>query len=57
MRHRDLAWFGIRTMTLAPALFRTPMMERLPERAREVILRAAEFPVSRQGAMWLPSRD
>lgn len=32
-------------MTLAPALFSTPMMERLPEKAKKQILRSAEFPV------------
>ncbi|UZJ57106.1 hypothetical protein CBS101457_006426 [Exobasidium rhododendri] len=42
---RDLAWYGIRTMTLAPALFSTPMMKRLPEKAKKQILRSAEFPV------------
>lgn len=42
---RDLAWFGIRTMTLAPALFETPMMEKLPDRQRNAILRMSEFPV------------
>jgi NAD(P)-dependent dehydrogenase (short-subunit alcohol dehydrogenase family) len=43
---RDLARYGIRTMTLAPALFSTPMMERLPDKAKKQILRSAEFPVS-----------
>ena len=42
---RDLAWYGIRVMTLAPALFSTPMMESLPERAKAQILRSSEFPV------------
>lgn len=42
---RDLAWFGIRAMTLAPALFETPMMEKLPDRQRNAILRMSEFPV------------
>ena len=42
---RDLARFGIRICTLAPALFSTPMMERLPEKAKRQILRSAEFPV------------
>lgn len=32
-------------MTLAPALFSTPMMERLPEKAKRQILKSAEFPV------------
>ncbi|KAL9938111.1 hypothetical protein V8E36_002734 [Tilletia maclaganii] len=41
---RDLAWFGIRVMTLCPALFETPMTENLPQRARSNLLRNAEFP-------------
>lgn len=41
---RDLAWFGIRVMTLVPTLFETPMMENLPKRARDAILRTCEFP-------------
>lgn len=41
---RDLAWFGIRVMTLVPTLFETPMMSQLPKRAREAILRTCEFP-------------
>lgn len=41
---RDLAWFGIRVMTLVPTLFETPMMAQLPKRAREAILRTCEFP-------------
>ncbi|EPQ26886.1 uncharacterized protein PFL1_05521 [Pseudozyma flocculosa PF-1] len=42
---RDLAWFGIRSMTLTPALFSTPMMQQLPDRAKAQILKSAEFPV------------
>lgn len=41
---RDLAWFGIRVMTLVPTLFETPMMAQLPKRARQAILRTCEFP-------------
>ncbi|EST04984.1 Short-chain dehydrogenase/reductase SDR [Kalmanozyma brasiliensis GHG001] len=41
---RDLAWFGIRVMTLVPTLFETPMMSQLPDRARKAILRTCEFP-------------
>lgn len=41
---RDLAWFGIRVMTLVPSLFETPMMAQLPTRARNAILRTCEFP-------------
>lgn len=43
---RDLARFRIRIMTLVPALFSTPMMERLPDRAKREILKSAEYPVS-----------
>ncbi len=41
---RDLAWYGIRVMTLVPTLFETPMMAQLPKRAKEAILRTCEFP-------------
>ncbi|KAE8244777.1 hypothetical protein A4X13_0g6273 [Tilletia indica] len=41
---RDLAWFGIRVMTLCPALFETPMTENLPPRTRQNLLKNAEFP-------------
>ncbi|KAK0530483.1 hypothetical protein OC835_003995 [Tilletia horrida] len=41
---RDLAWFGIRVMTLCPTLFETPMTENLPPRARANLLKNAEFP-------------
>ncbi|KDN52492.1 NAD(P)-binding protein [Tilletiaria anomala UBC 951] len=42
---RDLAWYGIRVMTLAPALFSTAMTDTLPDRAKAKILQSAEFPV------------
>ncbi|KAK0553555.1 hypothetical protein OC846_002476 [Tilletia horrida] len=41
---RDLAWYGIRVMTLCPALFETPMTQNLPQRARQSLLKNAEFP-------------
>jgi NAD(P)-dependent dehydrogenase (short-subunit alcohol dehydrogenase family) len=41
---RDLAWYGIRTMTLAPALFSTNMSAQMPEKARKALLRQTEFP-------------
>ncbi|CAD6884832.1 unnamed protein product [Tilletia controversa] len=41
---RDLAWFGIRVMTLCPALFETPMTEHMPPRTRQTLLKNAEFP-------------
>lgn len=41
---RDLAWFGIRVMTLVPTLFETPMMTQLPGRARAKILTQCEYP-------------
>lgn len=45
---RDLAWFGIRTMTLAPALFSTPMADKMSEKAKKALGRQLEFPVSIQ---------
>lgn len=41
---RDLAWFGVRVMTLVPTLFETPMMMGLPDRARAKILSQCEYP-------------
>ncbi|PWN32221.1 NAD(P)-binding protein [Meira miltonrushii] len=41
---RDLAWFGIRTMTLAPALFSTPMADKMSEKAKKALGRQLEFP-------------
>lgn len=41
---RELAQFGIRVMTVAPGLFRTPLMEELPEAARETLASSIPFP-------------
>lgn len=42
---RDLAWYGIRVMSLAPALFSTAMTDQLPAKAKAQILKSAEFPL------------
>jgi 3-hydroxyacyl-CoA dehydrogenase / 3-hydroxy-2-methylbutyryl-CoA dehydrogenase len=36
---RDLSQFGIRVVTIAPGVFDTPLMQMLPEKARQDILR------------------
>lgn len=41
---RELAQFGIRVMTIAPGLFKTPMMEVLPEDVQESLGKAVPFP-------------
>jgi 3-hydroxyacyl-CoA dehydrogenase/3-hydroxy-2-methylbutyryl-CoA dehydrogenase len=41
---RDLASSGIRVVTIAPGLFNTPMMEGLPEAARESLAKQVPFP-------------
>ncbi len=41
---REFARFGIRVMTIAPGLFRTPMMEALPEKTIEGIVENIPFP-------------
>jgi NAD(P)-dependent dehydrogenase (short-subunit alcohol dehydrogenase family) len=41
---RELARFGIRCMTIAPGLFATPLMEALPQEAREVLGKSIPFP-------------
>lgn len=41
---RDLARHGIRVMTVAPGLFRTPMMAGLPGEVQESLGRAVPFP-------------
>ncbi|MHA6324519.1 SDR family NAD(P)-dependent oxidoreductase [Roseivivax sp. CAU 1753] len=41
---RDLAKLGIRVMAIAPGLFRTPMMEGLPDEVSEAIARNIPFP-------------
>lgn len=43
---RDLGRFGIRVMTIAPGIFRTPMSERLPKEALEAQTNLAAFPRS-----------
>ena len=41
---RELARVGIRVVAIAPGLFRTPMMEALPEEVTEGIVEAIPFP-------------
>src|SRR5512144_1366667 len=41
---RDLAQHGIRVCAIAPGLFATPLMDGLPEEARESLGRATPFP-------------
>ncbi|WP_409524892.1 3-hydroxyacyl-CoA dehydrogenase [Nitrincola sp. MINF-07-Sa-05] len=41
---RELADFGIRVMTIAPGLFKTPMMDALPEEAQRSLGEAVPFP-------------
>jgi NAD(P)-dependent dehydrogenase (short-subunit alcohol dehydrogenase family) len=41
---RDLARSGIRVMTIAPGIFRTPMMEGLPKDAQASLAAAVPFP-------------
>ncbi|HVO65561.1 MAG TPA: SDR family NAD(P)-dependent oxidoreductase [Syntrophales bacterium] len=41
---REFADYGIRVMTIAPGLFNTPMMEGLPEAARETLAKMPPFP-------------
>jgi NAD(P)-dependent dehydrogenase (short-subunit alcohol dehydrogenase family) len=41
---RDLAQFGIRVMTIAPGIFWTPMMDGLPQAARESLSQQVPFP-------------
>ena len=41
---RDLAQFRIRVMTIAPGLFRTPMLMGLPEEAQESLGRQVPHP-------------
>jgi 3-hydroxyacyl-CoA dehydrogenase / 3-hydroxy-2-methylbutyryl-CoA dehydrogenase len=42
---RDLARHGIRAVTIAPALFDSNMTRQLPEKARQSLGRAMEFPL------------
>jgi NAD(P)-dependent dehydrogenase (short-subunit alcohol dehydrogenase family) len=41
---RDLAQHGIRVCAIAPGLFATPLMDGLPEKARESLEQATPFP-------------
>ncbi|WP_350560913.1 SDR family NAD(P)-dependent oxidoreductase [Psychrobacter sp. CAL346-MNA-CIBAN-0220] len=41
---RELARHGIRVMTIAPGVFATPMMESIPEKAREQLEAAVPYP-------------
>ena len=41
---RELARHGIRVMTIAPGVFATPMMEAIPEKAREQLESAVPYP-------------
>jgi NAD(P)-dependent dehydrogenase (short-subunit alcohol dehydrogenase family) len=41
---RELAAFGIRVMTIAPGIFRTPMLDAIPEPARSALTRQVPFP-------------
>ena len=43
---RELAEYGIRVLTIAPGLFETPMLARLPEKARTSL--AAQVPHPRR---------
>ncbi len=41
---RELAGHGIRVMTIAPGVFATPMMESIPEKAREQLEAGVPYP-------------
>lgn len=41
---RELAQFGIRVLTLAPGLFRTPLMEELPQEVQDSLGASIPFP-------------
>ncbi|WP_163576175.1 3-hydroxyacyl-CoA dehydrogenase [Halomonas faecis] len=41
---RELARHGIRAMTIAPGLFKTPLMEALPEEAQQSLAASIPFP-------------
>ncbi len=41
---RELARFGIRVLTVAPGLFRTPLLEQLPEEVQEALGNSIPFP-------------
>lgn len=41
---RDLSWYGIRTVSICPTIFETPMSKGMPDRARKLTLKSTEFP-------------
>jgi NAD(P)-dependent dehydrogenase (short-subunit alcohol dehydrogenase family) len=41
---RDLARNGIRNMTIAPGIFRTPMMDSLPQTVQDSLAASIPFP-------------
>jgi NAD(P)-dependent dehydrogenase (short-subunit alcohol dehydrogenase family) len=41
---RDLAGLGIRVMTIAPGIFRTPMMAAMPQEVQDSLARQIPFP-------------
>jgi NAD(P)-dependent dehydrogenase (short-subunit alcohol dehydrogenase family) len=41
---RDLSTAGIRVMTIAPGIFKTPMMASLPQEAQDSLGRQVPFP-------------
>jgi 3-hydroxyacyl-CoA dehydrogenase / 3-hydroxy-2-methylbutyryl-CoA dehydrogenase len=41
---REFAEYGIRLMTIAPGIFRTPMLEGLPENVKEALGKMVPFP-------------
>jgi len=41
---REFAEYGIRVMTIAPGIFRTPMLEALPENVQEALGKMVPFP-------------
>ena len=41
---REFAEYGIRIMTIAPGIFRTPMLEALPENVQEALGKMVPFP-------------
>jgi NAD(P)-dependent dehydrogenase (short-subunit alcohol dehydrogenase family) len=48
---REFADYGIRVMTIAPGLFRTPMLESLPEKVQTALGQMVPFP-KRLGEPW-----
>ncbi|HUJ86821.1 MAG TPA: SDR family NAD(P)-dependent oxidoreductase [Burkholderiales bacterium] len=41
---RDLAQFGVRVMTIAPGIFHTPLLGKLPEEVRQSLAASIPFP-------------